>query len=165
MQKRVDEKIAEEVICLVETILEHEPCELVDVEYKKEAQGWVLRVLIDRDGGVTISDCRSLSRQLSDTLDVKEIVPYAYNLEVSSPGLNRPLKRDEDYMAAMGGTIALKTDRLIEGRKNFKGILVDYRDNSIVLESEDSRWEIPVNAVKKANKEYDFIKGKKRGRK
>jgi ribosome maturation factor RimP len=165
VSKGLEEKITEDVSTLVEAILEHELCELVDVEYRREANGWVLRVLIEKDGGVTIADCSSLSRQLSDVLDVKNIIPYSYNLEVSSPGLNRRLKKEKDYTVSLGEIITLKTDRLLEGRKNFKGKLVEFRDNTIFLESEDRRWEIPVSSVIKANKEFDFTKENKRGRK
>ena len=163
--KRLEEQITKDVADITREMLKHEPCELVDVEYRKEPNGWVLRILIDREGGVTIADCTRLSRQLSDILDVKDIVPYSYNLEVSSPGINRPLRREKDYISAIGETISLKTGRLFEGRRNYRGKLVDFRQDTICLELEGERVEIPREMVKKAVREYDFSKDKKRGRK
>jgi ribosome maturation factor RimP len=155
-----EDKIVGEVESIADDILEHEAMELVDVEYRKESNGWVLRVLIDKNGGVTTDDCRRVSRQLSDILDVKSIMCYAYKLEVSSPGLNRPLRKEKDFKRFIGETVKLKTCRPIESRRNFVGRLVDYKDGSIFLYIDGRNFTISHDIIIKANLEYDFNKDK-----
>ncbi len=159
--KRLDEKFTEDVKTFVEGILKQEAIELVDVSYVKESHGWVLRVLIDKNGGVNIDDCSKISRQLSDLLDVYDVVPYAYKLEVSSPGLNRPLSKEKDFIRFIGRKVRLMTLTSIVNRKNFKGRLTDYKENSIFLEIDGKSFVIPREIVKKANLEYDFNRERK----
>ena len=90
--------VSQAVVSLIEPILMAEELELVDVEYKKEGKSWVLRIFIDKEGGVTIADCQKVSRLTGDLIDVEETITTTYSLEVSSPGLNRVLKREEDFL-------------------------------------------------------------------
>jgi ribosome maturation factor RimP len=148
--------LLKEISHLAETILDSEGMELVDVTFRREAQGWVLRVLIDKPGGVVIDDCGYISHQLSDLLDVKDILHYPYHLEVSSPGINRPLKREADFRRFIGERIVLKTAALIDNRKTFKGKLTGYQDGMVYMDDEGSPVAIPYNLVEKANLEYRF---------
>jgi ribosome maturation factor RimP len=95
-----------------------EELELVDVEYKKEGKSWVLRIFIDKEGGVTIADCQKVSRLTGDLIDVEETITTTYSLEVSSPGLNRVLKREEDFLKFKGRQIYLHSLSPIDNRKN-----------------------------------------------
>lgn len=158
--KKLEEKVLGEVESIIEDILEHEAMELVDVAYRRESYGWVLRVLIDKDGGVTIDDCNHISHQLSDILDVKDVIYCSYKLEVSSPGLNRPLRKEKDFKRFIGETVRLKTCTFIENRKNFQGRLINYKDASIFLDIDGQHFTIPHSVVEKANLEYDFKREK-----
>src|SRR5262245_757681 len=89
--------------------------ELVDVEYRREPGGWTLRLLIDKDGGVTLGDCERVSREFGIILEVEDPIPNRFNLEVSSPGLNRPLKKENDFVAATGRLIRVVTRQPISG--------------------------------------------------
>ena len=160
--KKLEAKVLGEVESIIQDILEHEGMDLVDVAYRRESCGWILRVLIDKDGGVTIDDCSHMSRQLSDILDVKDVICCSYKLEVSSPGLNRPLREEKDFKRFIGETVKLKTCASIENRRNFRGRLIDYKDASIFLDIDGQHFTIPHSVVEKANLEYDFKKEKNR---
>ena len=91
-------QIAQSVMDLIEPVLEAEGLELVDVEYKKEGPNWILRIFIDKEGGVTVADCQKVSHLTGDLIDVEETIKIPFNLEVSSPGLDRSLKREKDFL-------------------------------------------------------------------
>ncbi len=152
------QKLIDTLYPMVEDVVDSEGMELVDVVYRREPHGWVVRLLIDKEGGVTIDDCSLISSQVSDLLDVKDIIPHGYKLEVSSPGVNRPLKRAKDYMKHKGETVRVKTAAPIENRKNFKGRLIDYADGMVHLDIGDSVICIPHANVSKAHVEYNFNK-------
>jgi ribosome maturation factor RimP len=156
--KILEEKVVEEVENCIEEILNNEGIELIDVEYRKEPNGRVLRILIDKEGGVNIDECGKISRQLSDILDVKDVIPFAYTLEISSPGLNRPLRKENDFKRFIGEKITLRTGDYFNDRKNFQGILIDYKEGTIYLDIEGKNFAIPHSIVKKANLIYDFSK-------
>ena len=96
--------------------------ELVDVEYVKEGSTWYLRAYIDKPGGIDINDCEKVSRRLSDLLDEKDYIEDAYILEVSSPGLGRPLKKEKDFKRSMGEEVEIRTYRMIDKQKEFTGV-------------------------------------------
>ena len=118
-------------------IIEAHNYELVDVEYVKEAGQWYLRAYIDKEGGFTIDDCELVSRAFSDLLDQDDFIEDAYILEVSSPGLGRPLKKEKDYVRSMGKHLEIRTYRAIEGEKEFYGILTAYDDKSVTIQPEE----------------------------
>ena len=122
---------------LVGPVLEENGFELVDVEYVKEGGTWYLRAYIDKPGGITIGDCETVSRYLSDRLDEVDMIEDAYVLEVSSPGLDRPLKKEKDYQRALGSGIDVKLYRAVNGQKEFSGILRSYDDKHIILADEE----------------------------
>ena len=118
-------------------IVEEHGFELVDVEYVKEGGTWYLRAYIDKPGGITVDDCEVVSRALSDLLDKHDFIEDAYVLEVSSPGLGRPLKKEKDFARSIGEEVDVRTFRAISHQKEFTGILRDYDKEKIVLEMED----------------------------
>jgi ribosome maturation factor RimP len=135
----------------VEPILESEGLELIDLEYRKEGLGWVLRIFMDKPGGVTLDDCAEMSRQLGDLIEVEELIPHAYTLEVSSPGLDRPLKTEKDFLRSVGKLIQLSTNLSVEGRTFFRGILLEYQASANLRLADSKKiWEIPASSVVKA---------------
>ena len=97
--------------------------ELVDVEYVKEGSNWYLRAYIDKPGGITVDDCEAVSRRLSDLLDEEDFIDDAYILEVSSPGLGRPLKKDKDFARSIGEEVEIRTFRPVDHEREFTGVL------------------------------------------
>ena len=118
-------------------IIEEFHFELVDVEYVKEGANWYLRAYIDKPGGIAVDDCEVVSRELSDLLDEKDYIEDSYILEVSSPGLGRPLKKEKDFQRSLGEEIEIRTYRAIDRQKEFVGILTDYDKTSVTIEYED----------------------------
>ena len=135
MSKREDfEQRTEELLI---PILEKYEFELVDVEYVKEAGTWYLRAYIDKPGGIAINDCEVVSRELSDLLDQKDFIDDSYILEVSSPGLGRPLKKERDFARSIGAEVEIRTYRMVEGRKELTGVLEKYDSESVTVSYED----------------------------
>ena len=150
------EKTEKAVFGLCEPVVESYGLELVQVQYRREDHGWVVRILVDRDGGVTVDECGTLSREVSDLLDVEDIIDTAYNLEVSSPGLDRPLIKPEDFDRFAGREITIKTTRPVEGRSNFKGILKGIQDEVVKLQADGKNYKLEWALVKKANLVPDY---------
>ena len=137
MTKREEyEKRAEELLA---PIMEENNFELVDVEYVKEAGNWYLRFYIDKEGGITVDDCEAVSRIFSDKLDELDFIEDAYIMEVSSPGLGRPLKKEKDYVRSMGKEVEIRTYRPINKEKEFYGILSAYDESSVTITTEDQK--------------------------
>ena len=150
------EPLLQQIHQTIEPILQSQGLELIDVEYKREAQGWVLRVYLDREGGITVEDCAEASRELGAILEVRDLIPNRYVLEVSSPGLTRPLKKPEDFDKYQNRSVKIKLSTPLEGRRNFKGKLLGLREDKVCLESERQVFEIPIQNIAKANLELDF---------
>ena len=127
-------------------ILEEKGYEMVDVEYVKEGSSWYLRAFVDKPGGITINDLESVSRRLSDLLDEKDFISDAYILEVSSPGLGRPLKKDRDFDRSIGEEIEVHLYRSLNGNKQYIGLLKSYDKDTITIEDEDGS-EINLDRV------------------
>ncbi len=135
MAKREDiEKKTEE---LVMPIIEQNNFELVDVEYVKEGSSYYLRAYIDKEGGITVDDCEIVSRALGDLLDEKDFIEESYILEVSSPGLGRPLKKEKDYKRSIGKELEIRLYKAVNKQKEFYGILESYDDTSVTISDED----------------------------
>lgn len=118
-------------------IVEEYGFELVDVEYVKEGGTWYLRAYIDKPGGISIDDCEVVSRRLSDVLDEKDYIDDSYIMEVSSPGLGRPLKKEKDYKRSLGKEVEIRTYRMIDKQKEFTGILTAYDEDTVTITMED----------------------------
>ena len=122
---------------LIMPIIEANNFELVDVEYVKEGSNWYLRAYIDKEGGINVDDCELVSRALSDLLDEHDFISEAYILEVSSPGLLRPLKKDKDFERNLSELVEVKLYKAIDKQKEFEGILKAYTSDTITIELED----------------------------
>ena len=139
MSKRESYEQKTEAILL--PILKKNGFDLWDVEYVKEGGTWYLRAYIDKPGGIMVDDCEAVSRDLSDILDEKDFIDDAYILEVSSPGLGRPLKKERDYEKSLGKEVEIRTYRMLEGKKEFRGILKEYDKNTVTIETDNARMQ------------------------
>lgn len=147
---------------LLQPILDEMGLELVELEFRKVGRGYLLRVFIDKPGGVNLDDCADLSHELSVQLDVEDCIPGRYNLEVSSPGLNRPLKSERDFVRYQGQLAVIKTTELLADakgsrRKTFLGTLQGLEDgNVVILLKEGPLASIPLDKISKAHLEFEF---------
>ncbi len=138
--------------------------EIFDVQFRREAGGMVLRVQIDRPGpaatadeSVSVADCATVSRDLSALLDVEDVVPAAYTLEVSSPGLDRPLRREDDYRRFAGRYAKIVLREQIDGQGYFKGRLAGVEDHDLFIDADDGRrHRVPIGVITRANLEVEF---------
>ena len=153
----MEKEIVDRVRSIAKPILSDEGMELVDIEYRRESNGWVLRLYMDKTGGVTLDDCTRISQEVGRSLDVEDFISTPYVLEVSSPGLNRSLKRIEDFMKYRNQIIKVKTFDPIENRRHFKGKLLDVSENRIEIGMEERVFQIPLSNVSKANLEMDLF--------
>ncbi len=141
---------------LILPVLEDLGLELVDIEYRREGRGWVLRLYIDKEGGVTLEDCSRVSRQVGDLIDIDDLIPNEYCLEVSSPGLDRPLKKEQDFIKYKDRRIQLNTFAPIDTRRNFKGTIKDFREGTLFLDAQGEPFEIPLDNIAKAKLEIEI---------
>lgn len=148
--------IARSVSDLIESTLQKESLDLVDVEYKKRGPSWVLRVFIDKKDGVTVDDCSRVSRKIADMLEVEDLVKTPYTLEVSSPGLDRPLTREKDFLRNVDKNIQLTARTPINGKNQFSGRIVDFKNDTLSLDIKGTREEIPLEAIAKAQLIIEF---------
>ena len=145
MAKNRVERIVEE---LTIPITEKENFELVDIEYKKEGADWYLRLYIDKPGGITLDDCQKISEQLSDKLDEEDPIRGNYFLQVSSPGLERPLKKERDFIRCKGKIVEVKLYEALDGNKIIEGELIGLENNIIKLNVADvGLVELPKEKV------------------
>lgn len=157
--------IIDKVTDLIAPALESRKLELVDIEYKREGRGNVLRLFIDKDGGVTLDDCADLSREVDVLLEVEDLIPAAFSLEVSSPGLDRPLKKTSDFVRFAGRLAKIKTRSKLDPdqrgyeRKTFVGKLLGLEGTAVLLEQNDKKGgivELPLDEIEKANLEIEL---------
>jgi ribosome maturation factor RimP len=155
--------LIESIRALTEPLIVSEGLELIDIEYLREPQGWILRFYIDKQGEVTLDHCSQISKHIGDLIEVKALIPHSYILEVSSPGLNRPLKKEKDFITYAGETIKIKTFKPINQKRNFQGTLLGYQDGKVMMRSDNEEIHIPLPLIAKANVHYQFpdIKKKK----
>ena len=130
------EEYEQKAEALLSPIVESNGFELVDVEYVKEAGNWYLRGYIDKPGGITVNDCETVSRAFSDRLDEDDFIEDSYIMEISSPGLDRPLKKEKDFARSIGKLVEIRTYRPIEKQKEFCGELTAYDNNSVTIDEE-----------------------------
>src|SRR4051794_36788672 len=130
----LSKKVTEVVEEIVTPILEELQLELVEVEYVKEGKSWFLRVYIDKEAGVDIEDCGNVSEKLSEKLDEVDPIPQNYFLEVSSPGAERPLKKEKDFQKAIGKNVYIKTYEPILNEKEFEGTLLSFDGKEVTVE-------------------------------
>jgi len=140
-------KIVKFVENILIPILDKYNYELVDVEFKKEGKNHFLRVFIDKEGGITIDDCQIVNEELSEILDKEDPIPYRYYLEVSSPGLDRPLKKDRDFERNKGRLVDIKLKEPLYNKRQIEGKLVDKKDDMLVIDLDGEIIKIPMNIV------------------
>ena len=127
---------------LITPIVEANGFELVDVEYVKEGGTWYLRAYIDKEGGITVDDCEVVNRELGDLLDRDDFIDDSYILEVSSPGLGRPLKKERDFIRSKGEEVEIRTYRMVDRQKEFRGVLKAWDKDTVTIETEDGQEQI-----------------------
>jgi ribosome maturation factor RimP len=153
-------KVTEVVAELVSPIVTAAGLELVDVEYVKEGREWFLRVYIDKDAGVDIEECGLVSEKLSEKLDELDPIPHNYFLEVSSPGAERPLKKEKDFEKSIGKNVLIKTYEAIDGEKSFEGTLIEFSNEIVKIEikfkTRKKIMEIPYDKVASARLAVTF---------
>lgn len=154
--KVVRERVETQITKLVEPFVHEHGLELVDVEYVKEGQNWFLRVFIDRPEGIDLEICQALSNHLGTLLDEADLITRNYFLEVSSPGLERPLKKEADFQRYQGHKIRINTFAAVAGKKVFVGILKGLVDNQVLLEGESGPVAIPFNQLASARLMVEF---------
>ena len=148
--------VTETIEELVTPVINENRLELVDIEYKKEGPNWFLRIFIDKEGGVTVDDCTRVSRHIEDLIEVEEAVPSSYVLEVSSPGLDRPLKKEKDFLRFKGKRAHVTTYTPIQQQKSFKGTIRDFQEDVLFLDIDSQLVEIPREQIAKAKLEVEF---------
>lgn len=152
-KKEIYEQKAE---ALITPIVEKYAFELVDVEYVKEGGTFYLRAYIDKPEGITVDDCETVSREFSDRLDEEDFIEEAYIMEVSSPGLGRPLKKGKDYKRSMGKELEIRTYRPINREKEFYGILTAYDENSVTIDGEGGEMTFQKSDIALIRLAFDF---------
>ena len=153
-------KLREDIWQLAEPVIASEGLELVEVECLRMKTRWLVRIYMDREGGVTLDDCSEISNQLGDVLDVHDLPPGPYTLEVSSPGLDRPLVRDKDFVRYQGCEVSVRLEQKVDGIRNFRGRLLEYVEEDgrkmLVIEMASKLHRIPRDLIVKANLVYRF---------
>ncbi len=151
----MNDALKEKIWQLAEPVAASEEMELIHVECVKMHTRWVIRLYLDKENGVTLDDCTNISNQLGDILDVHDVVPGAYTLEVSSPGFDRPISRDTDFIKFKNARVNIKTGVKIDGIKNFHGVLLDYIEEKgekvVLLEVSGKTYRIFRKDITKAN--------------
>ncbi len=144
----------------IEKIVTSEGMELVHIEYKRQGRGYLLRVDIDKDGGVTLEDCTLVSRQVSTYLDVDDVIPGEFELQVSSPGLDRRFYRDSDYQKFVGRLVRVKTAKAIRGLHVIVGTLKQFDGQTVVVTDpamkKNADYEIPLSDIKETRLEVEM---------
>lgn len=160
MVETLKHTVEERARAVIEPLVVAEGLELVDLEFVREQQGWVLRVFIDKPGGrVGLDECSQVSHLLDPVLDVEDFIPQQYNLEVSSPGLNRPLRKPEHFRRAVGQKVKVKTFGPIGDppRKQFSGVLAQVEEAEVTVEVEGAgAFRIPLRDIAKAHLVFEF---------
>ena len=144
----------------IEKIVTSEGLELVHIDYRKQGRGWLLRIDIDKEGGVNLDDCQNISHQVSTWLDVEDPVPGEYDLEVSSPGLDRKFYKESDYVKFVGRLVRVKTSAAIRGLHVIVGYLKEYDGKQIIVTDpqvkKDPDYAIPLSVIKETRLEVEI---------
>lgn len=152
----MDRAVVKRVWEVTEPLITHEGLEIVDIDYQLEGRGMMLRFYLDRDGGVSLDDLAPLSRRIGDVLDVHDVVPGRYVLEVSSPGINRRLRRRDHFQRYIGQRVRVRTVLPVSGRKSFVGELQSVTADGIVVGTGDEAQFIQFDDIARANYEHRF---------
>ena len=146
-------ELANQLWEMIEPVIQAEGMELIELEYRRESQGWVLRIFIDQPDGITVEDCARISQVVGDLLDVADLIQNPYHLEVSSPGLNRPLRKIEHFKMHLGKIIEIRTSSPLDpaqNRQKFKGTLKAVHPEAISVDCQGGVFEIPFALLERA---------------
>ena len=141
---------------LLEPVVNDMNMELVELQYRREASGWVLRLIIDKEQGISLDDCADVSREVGRILEVEDPIEHAYRLEVSSPGLDRPLKKEGDFDRFKGRQAKIKLLEPLDGQWVFVGRIEGMRDAAVWLATEKGTARLPLNKIAKARLVVEF---------
>lgn len=155
MSEEIRKQVRRRVEEIADSLLKGEGLELVDLEYRREGRRWVLRLFIDKEGGVTIGDCAAVSRDLGDILDAKDAVPEAYVLEVSSPGLNRRVRKKEDFSRFAGRKVEVRLTVPQDGRRKIVGDILGVEGEAVVVAAPESTYSIALEDIARATLVYE----------
>ncbi len=156
MTEAIRKEVQRLVEKMAEALLQAEGMNLVDVDYRKEGGRWMLRLFIDKEGGVTVDDCAAVSREFSDLLDAKDAVPEAYVLEVSSPGLNRRVRKKEDFSRFAGRKVEVRLAAAQEGRRKIVGDILRVEGEAVVVAAAEGTYTIALGNIAQATLVYEF---------
>lgn len=156
LQNMEKPSIHQAVTELIEPVFRRDNIELVDVEYKKTGKAWTLRIFIDKSQGVAVEDCQKISREIEDLIEVHELIPVSYVLEVSSPGLDRSLKKGQDFLRNKGKRIQIKTFSPVSNRKQFSGKIRNFMNETLFLENEEGILEVQLDKIAQAKLIIEF---------
>ncbi len=150
------QRIIGQVEEIAQPLVQMEGMEVWGVELRPEGGRWILRLLVDKPGGVTLDDLTRINRQLGDLLDVHDLIPWRYTLEVSSPGITRPLMRPDHYTRYLGKRVKVRTVRALGGRRVFSGLLLEANTEGIAIADKGGKVHIPFSLILKGTYEHDF---------
>lgn len=157
--------VCETIMDLVEPVAVERGLDLVDVEYQPGGRRSVLRLYLDRPGGISLDDLAEVSREVSDVLDAHDVVPGQYTLECSSPGVNRRLRKPAEFARFCGKSVRVRTSTPIAGSRNFAGLLVSASEDAIEIDDPShGRLAVPLRSIERANYEHDFASDLRNGR-
>ncbi|PIR25129.1 MAG: ribosome maturation factor RimP [Deltaproteobacteria bacterium CG11_big_fil_rev_8_21_14_0_20_42_23] len=158
----MEKTLLQQVEDLVNPVLGYLGFRLIEREFVCESGEWKLRLYIDKEGGVNIDDCSKVSRAVGDVIEVEDLIDRPYALEVSSPGINRPLRYLEDFESHVGKVVKVKTKEKLNGRAKFKGELEKVENDTLFIRIDDEVYNVPYRELLKANVEEDFHFGKQK---
>ena len=150
------DQLSQEITALIQPVVEGAGFELVEVQYRQEPAGWTLRIIIFQKDGVSIDDCAKISREASHLLDVEDLLPHKYNLEVSSPGLDRPLRTERDFERYINEKVTLIVVGPNEKNKDMIGVLRGVRSGEITVQTEEGQEILPIERIVKAKLVIEF---------
>ncbi len=152
------EQLSEEITALIRPVVEGAGLELVEVQYRQEPAGWTLRISIYKKDGISIDDCAKVSREASHLLEVEDLIPHKYNLEVSSPGLDRALKTERDFERNIDEKVTIIVAGQDEKNKDFVGFIKDVQHGEITVQTETGQEVFPIENIVKAKLVIEFKK-------
>lgn len=157
--------LIDRVETVVKPLLEDMDIEIVDIEWRGEASGRVLQFLLDTEGGIGMEECGKASEVIGHALDRSGVLTDRYNLEVSSPGLERPLRAPEHFKRFVGSKVMIKTARKVHERKSFKGDIVSADDDGVVVKVDNVEYRVNYQEIRRANLVFEFGPSPKPGKK
>ena len=152
----MSQNVSSKVEDLIIPVIQRNNLDLADVQYVKEGKEWYLRIFIDKPDGINLDDCELISREVGQLLDENDPIKTSYILEVSSPGIERPLKKEKDYLRFLGSKVTIKTFDIINDQKIFVGYLKEFKEGIVTLSVDEKDINIALDKIASANLTIDF---------